>query len=57
MDANNGKDTRPFFGANNAARRVNSSMSEAIVLTNTDEGYSYSLTGQLLKNFQKISQQ
>jgi len=53
MDANNGKDTRPFFGANNAARRVNSSMSEAIVLTNTDEGYSYSLTGQLSKEFSK----
>ena len=53
MNANNGKDTRPFFGANNAARRVNSAMSEAIVLTNTKEGYSYSLTGQLAKEFSK----
>ena len=49
MNANGGKDTRPFFGATNADRRVNSSMSEAIVLTNSSEGSSYSLTGQLTK--------
>jgi hypothetical protein len=53
MNANNGKDTRPFFGATSATRRVNSAMSEAIVLTNTEEGYSYSLTGQLAKEFSK----
>ncbi len=53
MNANGGKDTRPFFGANNNDRRVNPSMSEAIVLTNTDQGYSYSITGQLSKEFSK----
>ncbi len=50
---NNGNDHRPFFGATNADRRVNASMSEAIVLTNTDLGTSYSLTGQLSKEFSK----
>lgn len=49
MNANGGKDTRPFFGATNADRRINSSMSEAIILSNTKQGYSYSLTGQLSK--------
>ena len=53
MNANNGKDTRPFFGASNADRRVNASMSDAIVLTNTDQGYSYSLTGQISKEFSR----
>ncbi|MEZ4911119.1 MAG: carboxypeptidase regulatory-like domain-containing protein [Saprospiraceae bacterium] len=51
MNANYGKDQRPFFGSSNADRRVNLSMSEAIVLTNTDQGYTYSLTGQLSKEF------
>lgn len=53
MNANGGADTRPFFGANNAARRMNASMAEAIVLSNTDLGQSYSFTAQLTKEFSK----
>jgi hypothetical protein len=49
MNAFGGLDTRPFFGATNADRRMNASMSEAIVLSNTDQGNSYSFTAQLSK--------
>ncbi len=49
MKAYNGKDDRPFFGATNNDRRVNSAMSEAIVLSNTDKGSSYSLSISLTK--------
>lgn len=42
-------DRRPFFAATNADRRMNASMSEAIVLSNTDQGHSYSFTAQLSK--------
>ena len=53
MNVANGADRRPFFGANNAERRVNPTMSEAMVLTNTDQGHSYSLTAGLSKEFSK----
>ncbi len=54
MNAANGADKRPYFIANNnAGRRVNAGMSEAIVLSNTDQGFSYSLTAQLSKEFNK----
>ncbi len=53
MNAANGNDTRPFYGATNPDRRVNANMSEAMVLTNTKEGYSLSLTGMLSKEFSK----
>jgi hypothetical protein len=46
----NGPDTRPrYFSAN---RKINSGVSNAMVLTNTNQGYSYSLTAQLSKLFQ-----
>ncbi|MFZ1704133.1 MAG: carboxypeptidase regulatory-like domain-containing protein [Saprospiraceae bacterium] len=53
MNANGGADTRPFFGANSAARRINASMNEAIVLSNTNQGQTMSLTAQLTKEFSK----
>jgi outer membrane receptor protein involved in Fe transport len=45
-----GPDARPIWNYNlidNAGRRVNTAMSEAMVLENTNKGYSYSLTAQL----------
>src|SRR5690606_6793307 len=53
MNAANGADTRPLFGSSNDTRRINSGISDAIILSNTDEGYSYSLTAQLSKEFSK----
>lgn len=50
MNAANGADKRPLYGNTNALRRVNASMSEAMVLTNTDLGSSYSLTSSLSKD-------
>jgi hypothetical protein len=51
MNAANGADKRPLYGNTNALRRVNAGMSEAMVLTNTTEGYSYALTAALSKEF------
>lgn len=53
MNAANGADKRPLYANTNALRRVNAGMSEAMVLTNTDEGYSYALTASLSKEFGK----
>ena len=53
MNAANGADTRPLFANNNAGRRVNTGISEAMILTNTDEGYSYTLTAALSKELSK----
>ncbi len=46
-----GIDNRERFFS--ATRRVNPSISSAMVLTNTKEGYSYSLTAQLAREFDK----
>lgn len=44
--------TRPAFSANsNAARRVNSNITNAMVLDNTKKGQSFAFTGQLTKEF------
>lgn len=51
MNANNGQDKRPIWFGNNSLNRVNSGMSEAMVLTNTDQGSSYLLTLALAKEF------
>ena len=51
MNAANGADKRPLYGNTNALRRVNVGMSEAMVLTNTNEGVSYALTAALSKEF------
>jgi hypothetical protein len=45
-----GPDTRPFWSSSTVAK-VNSSISNAMELTNATEGYQYSLTAQLTKNF------
>lgn len=42
-----GPDTREKYIVN----RINSSVSSAMVLTNTNQGYSYSITAQLFKEF------
>ncbi len=64
-NANQKASTLTFAGADNRERwlyladdkkydnRINSKISNAMVLTNTKEGYSYSLTGQLAKEFEK----
>jgi hypothetical protein len=43
-----GADTRPVYPI---ARRRDNTFTNAIFLTNTNEGYSYNLTGQLRKDF------
>ncbi len=55
-----GPDGRPRFpasgltgGAANTARYINSEVTNAFVLKNTTEGYSYSLTGKLEKTTEK----
>ncbi len=45
-----GSDNRPFW-TTTASRRVVASVGNAMVLENTNEGYQYSLTAQLTKNF------
>ena len=45
-----GPDSRPFWTSSTIAK-VNSSISNAMELTNANEGYQYSLTAQLTKNF------
>lgn len=53
-------DGRPLYGASGADRaivandrRVNGDVFQALVLDNTDEGYQWSITGQLTKNFSR----
>ncbi len=52
-------DGRPLYGGNtNAAlapntRRLNERVSQALVLDNTSQGYQWSITGQVQKNFNK----
>jgi len=45
-----GPDNRPYWASTTAAK-VNSSVSNAMELTNVTEGYQYSITGMLTKNF------
>ncbi len=44
---------RPLFGNTNATRRINTSISEAMVLTNTNQGGAGIITAQLAKRFNK----
>ncbi|MBK7427740.1 MAG: TonB-dependent receptor [Saprospiraceae bacterium] len=46
-----GSDTRPLFAATSAERRVNSGISEAMILDNTDQGSSYAFTIGLERPF------
>lgn len=43
-----GADNRPIYN-----RRLNSFMNEAVVMDNTNKGYSYSITAQIQKTFSK----
>jgi len=47
-----GPDNREYWVSTNAAK-VNTTVASAMELDNTDEGYQYSVTGQLTKNFSK----
>lgn len=44
-------DKRELFAGSAASNRINSSVTNAIQLTNTNQGYSYFLTAQLQKQF------
>ncbi|ALJ01188.1 TonB-dependent receptor [Rufibacter tibetensis] len=46
-----GADNRPVYASSSNNRRVNTAYTNAILLDNTSKGYTYSLTGQLQKNF------
>ncbi len=43
----NGPDNRPIWTATTAGRRVNTGISNAMVMENTNKGYSYNLSAQL----------
>jgi hypothetical protein len=45
-----GSDTRPLYNSS-SANKVNRAFTNVILLDNTNEGYNYSLTGQLTKQF------
>ncbi len=47
-----GPDARPYWSSTNAAK-INTSISTAMELANSHQGYQYSLTAQLTKNFNK----
>ncbi|MEY4969490.1 MAG: hypothetical protein RLZZ261_1261 [Bacteroidota bacterium] len=44
-------DGRDVFANSNAGMRINGTITDAIVLANTNQGFSYSLTGKLEKQF------
>ena len=46
-----GPGTRPLFGNNNTTRRINPSISEAMVLTNSSKGGAGIVTAQIQKRF------
>ncbi|WP_076502441.1 TonB-dependent receptor [Belliella pelovolcani] len=46
-----GPDNRPLYGFGDEENRLNQNITNAVVLDNTNQGYAYSLTFQLQKNF------
>lgn len=46
-----GPDNRPVYGFTDEANRINPNITDATVMSNTDQGYSYSLTWQLQRVF------
>ncbi|MCC5939196.1 MAG: TonB-dependent receptor [Lunatimonas sp.] len=46
-----GADDRPLYGFSDEANRINPNITNAVVMDNTNQGYSYSLTFQLQKSF------
>jgi hypothetical protein len=49
-----GPDNRPVYGRTDNAVRINDNVSNAIVLTNTNQGYFYSTTVKLEYPYQKV---
>lgn len=48
---NNGADKRIAFGPDNNARRINDNITNAIFITNSNDGYAYNLTASLNKSW------
>jgi hypothetical protein len=46
-----GPDNRPIYGFSDDNNRINPNVTNAVVMGNTNEGYSYSLTGQVSREF------
>ncbi|MES2431188.1 MAG: carboxypeptidase regulatory-like domain-containing protein [Bacteroidota bacterium] len=51
---NNGFDKRIAYGASNATRRANPTFTNALLLTNTNKGYSYNIGATLNKTWKHI---
>jgi hypothetical protein len=49
----NGPDNRPLYGFSDSANRINPNVTNATVMSNTDQGYAYNITFQLAKEFNK----
>lgn len=51
---NNGADKRIAFAPSSAARRINPNITNAILISNTNQGYTYNLTAQLSKTWKHV---
>ena len=51
---NNGADKRIAFAPSNVARRINPDITNAILISNTNQGYTYNLTAQFNKTWKHI---
>jgi outer membrane receptor protein involved in Fe transport len=50
---NNGADKRIAYSTSTNGRRINSNITNAILITNTNQGYTYNLTAQFSKTWKK----
>jgi outer membrane receptor protein involved in Fe transport len=51
---NNGADHRIAFASSTTARRLNPSITNALLISNTSKGYSYNLTAQFSKTWKNV---
>lgn len=51
---NNGADKRIAFAPSTGGRRINPNITNAILITNTNQGYTYNLTAQLSKTWKHV---
>ncbi len=51
---NNGADRRIAFATSNNGRRINPNITNAVLISNTNKGYSYNLTAQFSKTWKNI---
>lgn len=51
---NNGYDQRIAFASSSSARRINPNITNAIYITNTNEGFTYNLTAQFSKTWKNM---